>query len=75
MELERAFDALNLSKGKRVVVELKNKKQIIGVFKVFDQHINAVLEDAEEWADGEIVRKLGTVFIRGDMIVLISPQA
>ena len=74
MELERAFDVLNLAKGKRVVVELKNKKQIVGVFKVFDQHINTVLEDAEEWEDGKIVRKLGNVFIRGDMIILVSPQ-
>ncbi len=73
MDFERAFDALNQAKGKRVIVELKNRKQLIGVLKVFDQHINIVLEDAEEREDGEMKRKLNTVFVRGDTIILISP--
>jgi len=73
MEVERPLDALNQARGKRVLVELKNKRQIIGVLKAFDIHINVVLDDAEEREDGEIVRKLGSVFVRGDMIVLVSP--
>jgi len=32
-----------------------------------------VLEETEERVDGEVKRKLGTAFIRGDTIVLISP--
>ena len=73
MEYERPFDAINASKNKRVLVELKSKRQIVGVLKSFDTHINIVLDDAEEREDGTILRKLGTVFIRGDTIVLISP--
>ncbi len=70
----RPLDALNAARNKRVIVELKNKTQLIGTLKAFDIHINVVLEDAEERGeDGEIKRKIGTVFVRGDAIILISP--
>ncbi len=74
MEMARPLDALNKARDKRVLVELKNNKQFIGILKAFDIHINVVLEDAEERADGELKRKVGTVFIRGDTIILISPE-
>jgi len=73
-EVSRPLDALNRARDKRVVVELKNGKQLIGNLKAFDIHINVVLEDAEERVDGELKRKLGTTFLRGDTIILISPQ-
>jgi len=72
MESERPLDALNAARSKRVIVDLKNQKQIVGTLKAFDIHINIVLDDAEEHAEGAMKRKLGTVFIRGDTIVLIS---
>ncbi len=70
----RPLDALNKARNKKVLVELKNGKQFIGTIVSFDIHINTVLEEAEERVDGEITRKLGTVFIRGDTITIISPQ-
>ena len=72
--LSKPFDTLNKSKDKKVIVELKNQKQYVGILKAFDPHINLVLEDTEERVDGELKRKIGTVFLRGDMIVLVSPQ-
>ena len=74
MESDRPLDALNQSRGRRVMIELKNQKQFIGKLKAFDIHINVVLEDTDELEDGEVKRKLGTVFLRGDTIILISPQ-
>ncbi len=53
----RPLDALNKSRGKRVIVELKNNKQYIGTLQAFDIHINVVLDDAEERANGELVTK------------------
>lgn len=73
MEASRPLDALNKARDKRVIVELKNSKQIIGTLKAFDIHINVVLEDAEEREGEELKRKLGTVFLRGDTITIISP--
>ena len=72
MEQARPLDALNKARDKRIIVELKNNKQYIGKLKSFDIHINVVLEDAEERANGEVTRKLGTVFIRGDTITVIA---
>ena len=71
METARPLDTLNAARNKRVIVELKNKKQFIGNLKSFDIHINTVLEDAREMVGGEEKRQLGTVFLRGDAIVLI----
>ncbi len=73
MDPERPLDALNAARNKRVIVDLKNKTQIIGKLKAFDIHINVVLEEAEEHENGQMKRKLGTAFIRGDAIVLLSP--
>ena len=71
-EAARPLDTLNKAKDKRVIVELKNNKQYIGTLKAFDIHINIVLADAEERESGEVKRKLGSVFIRGDTITIIS---
>lgn len=68
----RPLDALNKSRDKRVIVELKNGKQYLGILRSFDIHINVVLEDAEERQNGELLRKLGIVFLRGDTITIIS---
>ena len=72
MESDRPLDALNHSRGKRVIVELKNGKQFTGKLKAFDIHINTVLDEAEEHENSQLKRKIGTVFIRGDTIVLIA---
>ncbi len=74
MESERPLDALNTARNKRVIVELKNGKQFLGKLKAFDIHINTVLEDAEEHENGQLKRKVGTAFIRGDTIILIALQ-
>jgi small nuclear ribonucleoprotein len=71
---DRPLDALNHSRGKRVMINLKNGRQYVGTLKAFDIHINTVLDNAEERENNQVVRKLGTVFIRGDAIVVISPE-
>ncbi len=70
----RPLDTLNAARGSQVIVELKNHKQLRGKLRSFDIHINTVLENCEELVDGEVSRKLGTLFIRGDTIVFISPS-
>ena len=69
----RPLDALNSSRGKNVIVDLKNGSRYTGKLKSFDIHINVVLEEAQETQNGELKRKLGTVFIRGDTITIITP--
>jgi small nuclear ribonucleoprotein len=74
IETSRPLDTLNKARNKRVMLELKNGKQFVGKLISFDVHINTVLEEAEEIENGEVKRKLGTVFVRGDTIILILPE-
>lgn len=72
MENARPLDTLNRSRNQRVIVDLKNGRQYVGKLIAFDIHINIVLDDVEERKDGEVARKLNTIFIRGDTIIMIA---
>ncbi len=72
-ESSRPLDTLNAARNKTVLVYLKNSYSYVGKLRAFDIHINIVLEDAEEHYNGELRRKLGTVFIRGDTITILTP--
>lgn len=74
MTESRPLDALNKSRNKKVMVELKSGRQYVGKLNSFDIHINVVLDEAEERENGEVKRKLGTVFLRGDTITVIMPH-
>ncbi|MBU0470370.1 MAG: small nuclear ribonucleoprotein [Nanoarchaeota archaeon] len=74
MEALRPLDTLNAARNKKVLVDLKNGHSYAGKLKAFDIHINVVLEEAEERVNGELKRKLGTVFIRGDTITILTPE-
>lgn len=72
---DRPLDALNFARDKRVMIELKNKQRFAGTLRAFDIHINTVIDDAQELdEDNKPIRNVGKVFLRGDTIVLISPQ-
>jgi small nuclear ribonucleoprotein (snRNP)-like protein len=47
--MSRPLDALNKSRNKRVIVDLKNGWRYVGKLQAFDIHINTVLEEAEEY--------------------------
>ena len=59
--------------NKNVIVELKGKREYRGVLDGYDPHMNVVLKNAEEFVNGESVRKLSTAIVRGDNVIYISP--
>ncbi|HLD37337.1 MAG TPA: LSM domain-containing protein [Candidatus Nanoarchaeia archaeon] len=73
--IERPLDLLNNSRGKEILVQLKNDKQMIGTLLAFDIHINIVMDNAKEMQDGEVKRNIGLTFLRGDTIIFISPAS
>ncbi|MDP1729185.1 MAG: LSm family protein [archaeon] len=73
--IERPLDMLNHSKGKEILLQLKNDKQIVGTLVAFDIHINLVLDNAKELENNEIKRSIGLTFVRGDTIIYISPAS
>ncbi len=73
--IERPLDLLNSAKGKEILVQMKNGKQLVGTLLAFDIHINVVLENAKEIENGEQTKNYGLTFLRGDTIIFISPSS
>jgi small nuclear ribonucleoprotein len=68
-----ATQILEESLGKIVLIKLRGGKSIRGRLQGFDQHLNLVLEKAEDVTDAENVRELGLIIVRGDNVIMISP--
>lgn len=56
-----------------VFISLKGGREIRGILQGYDVHMNLVLDGAEEETDGGVVR-LGTLIVRGDNVIYISPS-
>ncbi len=61
------------SLNKVVLVQLKGGRNVRGRLSSFDQHMNLVLEEAEDVTNVESTKKLGTIIVRGDNVVWVSP--
>ncbi len=73
MSADMAVKVLDESVGKVVLIKLKGGKVIRGVLQGFDQHMNLVLERSEEIVEDGKANGLGTIVVRGDNVVIISP--
>ncbi len=73
LSVDMAVKVLDESVGKIVLVKLKGGKVIRGNLQGFDQHMNLALEKAEEVAEDGHSNSLGTLIVRGDNIIIISP--
>jgi len=69
---ETATKIFEQSLNQLVLVKLRGERAVRGELFSFDEHMNLVLEDAEEISISE-ERKLGTIIVRGDNVVLVSP--
>ena len=70
---EMATKILEESLSKIVLVRLRGGKKLRGRLKGFDQHLNLVLAETDDTTEVENVKKLGTIIVRGDNVVIISP--
>ena len=70
---EMTAKILEESLEKIVLVQLRRGKKLRGKLKGFDQHINLVLEETEDITNVEKTRKLGTIILRGDNVIIVSP--
>jgi len=73
MAAQRPLDVLNRALGSSVLVSLKGSREFRGRLSGFDVHVNLVLDEAEEIQGGQTVKRYGTMIIRGDNVVFISP--
>mmetsp|Transcript_14529 Transcript_14529/g.21423 ORF Transcript_14529/g.21423 Transcript_14529/m.21423 type:complete len:90 (-) Transcript_14529:366-635(-) len=84
--MEEPLDLIRLSIDERVYVKCRGGRELRGKLHAYDQHLNMVLGEAEETVttheldeetDEEIVKKatrtIRMLFVRGDIVVLVSP--
>jgi len=68
----KPFDVLTKRIGQNVLLQLKGGKQVRGILKGFDVHLNIVLGEAEELEEGQVKSKNSEMLVRGDSIVFIN---
>lgn len=60
--------------GSKIQVEMKGDLHILeGTLKSVDDYLNLHLMDTIEISDGERLRSLGSVVLRGNNVILIIP--
>ncbi|MBC8502329.1 MAG: LSm family protein [Nitrosopumilus sp.] len=73
MSVDMAVKVLDESINQIVLIKLKGSKTIRGNLLGFDQHMNLLLDSSEEVpTEGEPIN-LGSIVVRGDNVVMISP--
>lgn len=70
---DRPMDLLSMSLNGIVLVKLKGGRQLRGKLKNYDAHLNLTLDEAEEIIDDGENKNLGTIILRGDNVIIISP--
>lgn len=70
---EAANKILEESLGRMVLVRLKGGRSFRGKLQGFDQHMNLVLEETEDISDTNNAIRIGTIIVRGDNVVILSP--
>ena len=72
------MELLKDSIGAQVLVEMKGRKKVKGKLLGYDQHLNLILENAEEITfdpetNAESIVAIENVIVRGDNVVIVSP--
>ncbi len=73
LSVDMAVKVLDESVGRVVLIKMKGGKVIRGTLLGFDQHMNLLLEESEEVLEEGKTNSLGTIVVRGDNVVIISP--
>lgn len=72
------MELLQNSIATQVLVEMKGRKKVKGKLLGYDQHLNLILENAEEITfdpetNTESVVAIENVIVRGDNVIIVSP--
>ncbi len=73
MTSQRPLDVLNKALETTIIIRLKGGRELRGRLKGYDMHMNLVLENTDELEGGNASKSYGTIIIRGDNVIFISP--
>lgn len=84
-DFEEPLDLVKMNLNKQIYIKLRNDRELTGKLNAFDQHLNMILENAEETLTSmeldeetyeqvykQTKRTMPMVFIRGDGVILLS---
>ena len=66
---------LQNAQNSKILLRLKDGTEYRGFLKEIDAYMNMILEDATEIMDGSPVAKYNEIFIRGNNLLFIKPDA
>ncbi len=69
------LNILQNAQNSKILLRLKDGTEYKGILKEIDTYMNMILEDATELMDGSPVAKYNEIFIRGNNLLFIKPDA
>ena len=69
------LNILQKAQNSIIILRLKDGTEYRGFLKEIDAYMNMILEDAIELMDGQPVAKYNEIFIRGNNLLFIKPDA
>ena len=66
---------LQNAQNSQILLRLKDGIEYRGILKEIDAYMNMILEDATEIMDGSPVAKYNEIFIRGNNLLFVKPDA
>lgn len=66
---------LQNAQNSQILLRLKDGTEYRGTLKEIDAYMNMILEDATEIMDGSPVAKYNEIFIRGNNLLFVKPDA
>ena len=66
---------LQNSQNSQILIRLKDGTEYKGLLKEIDAYMNMILEDATEIMDGSPIAKYNEIFIRGNNLLFVKPDA
>lgn len=73
--LKNPLNILQAAQNSEILLRLKDGTEYRGLLKEIDAYMNMILEDATEIMDGSPVAKYNEIFIRGNNLLFIKPDA
>ena len=73
--LKNPLHILQEAQESEILLRLKDGTEYKGTLKEIDAYMNMILEDATELLEGTPVAKYNEIFIRGNNLLFIKPDA
>ncbi|GAB4308567.1 MAG: U6 snRNA-associated Sm-like protein LSm6 [Promethearchaeota archaeon] len=75
MSIRNPLRVLSSAVNSIILIRLKDGTEYRGRLKKCDTYMNLIVENAMELEEGEPVSRYGEIFIRGNNILFIKPEA